>query len=220
MSNQCIISVSFDGQPEVQYMPLEFTEPGLGLSADGITWCEQSDALLYIDSHDELMMKRQSHAHIELERNGRKYVFQNDHPMRILAKDIIKIGDVSTHTFEILHIYRSKNHSTKVSRLSKLAMIACATSMVMTCNIACNRPTPNNATDAVQSSEPPTSLNATEDSGPSESELIEEGTQTLQFQMTHTAGILPQESMQLMDDRDDFYDEIKSDADAQSTGTD
>ena len=62
MVKQLIIMMSFDGQPEIQCMPLDNCSPGLGLSDAGMTWREHSDALLYIDDHNELMIKSEGKA--------------------------------------------------------------------------------------------------------------------------------------------------------------
>lgn len=200
--NQYFISISFDSQPEIQCMPLEFNAPGLGLNSEGITWCEQSDALLYINAHNELMIKCIGNTCISIERCGRKSILKPDHPLHILSKDIITIGETTPHTFHIHHIYRSHKSLALSKRLSKLAMIAFATSIVMTCTVSCNRPEPNNPTDAIQSSE---------STDPSEADLEE-----IEDDQLNTPGLMglvfnPDNGV-FMKDKDDFVDEIKSNA--------
>ena len=208
MQKQNFISVSMDDQPEIQCLPMREDEPGLGLSEGGITWCEPSDALLYIDAHSELMIKCVTSQHIEIERNHRKYILTVDQPVRIIPKDIIRIGDSSAHQFNILHIYRSSKPLALSKRLSKIAMFAFATSIVMACSVACNRPEPNNPTDVIQinkSSDPQTS-NTSEDA------LEESDIQlSIPYQTTGVVAIPIEEASQLLKPEDDFVDQMKSD---------
>lgn len=204
MPKQHFISVSYDEQPEIQCMPLASNEIGLGFSSEGIIWGEQADAQLYINDHDELMMKCIGNTHISIERSGRKYVLNSVHPMRILPQDIIRIGEPTPHSFNIHHIYRSRKPLTLSKHLSKIAMIAYATSMVMTCNIACNRPEPNNPTDEMQTCEP------------SETELTETD---IQLYSPSTTGLImkPVEELeQLIKNRDEFVDEMKSNLESEN----
>ena len=209
MVKQLIITMSFDGQPEIQCMPLDNCSPGLGLSDAGMTWREHSEALLYIDDHNELMIKSEGKAHIEIERLGRRQVMIPGHPMRILAGDIIRIGDTNPHVFEIRHIYCTPKKFHQLSRLSKMAMIACATSMVMTCSIACNRPAPKTPANAVQTSESQTSSEQTQ-----EEELTETDIQLMMPNQTAGIGASSQNQLEaLIKNKEEFVEEMKSNAD-------
>ena len=156
MKKSMIISMSFDAQPEFQCTPLGDNEPGLGLGLNGITWFEQSDALLYTDSHNELMIQKIGRQQIEIERNGRRCFLQSTHKMRVLKGDIIRIGGQNPHTFEIRRMYCTCSDSTRFHRMSKMAMLACAAAMVMSFAAACSQtPAPNHAgqeQDTTQSS--------------------------------------------------------------------
>ena len=171
-------------------MPLGLSDPGLGLSIDGITSCDQAEALLYVDEHHELVIKSIGQAHVVIERSGRKNVLQPEHPICILVKDTIIIGSVDTHTFNIRHIYSTCKKTTQSNRMSKMAMIACSASM-MICP-ACNHPTPNNATQIRESPETQAC------------ELTEED---IRLMIPHTSKGVSEE---IKLHPDDFVDEMKS----------
>ena len=216
MGKQLIISISFDSQPEIQCMPLVCHEPGLGLGLNGVTWCEQADALLYIDEHQEVVIKSTGGVCIEIERNGRKYVPEINHPTRVLVKDIIRIGATEPHTFEIRKIYVTKKPLKQLNRLSKIAMIACATSMVMTCSAACHRPAPQNATQTTQS-EASSDLKESEEIAPQtsdeERELVQEYDENADVFLRQTAGVVVNQESSLIRHPEDFVDEMKTDVD-------
>ena len=177
MSNQYYISVSFDEQSELQCMVLGENEPGLGFNTDGISWCEKSEALLYMDEHHELVIKRIGTSHIELERHGRKHELQINHPMRVLSNDIIRMTETSSHTFDIRRVYYTKSPLKQFGRLSKMAMIAFATSVAMMCNVGCSHPTPNHPTQSTQNdntTDTTTSQQAADEQEQLESELVED----------------------------------------------
>ena len=179
-------------------MPLGIHDPGLGLSIEGITGCDEPESLVYVDAHHELMVKSTGQAHVVIERSGRKIVLRPEHPIRILSKDTIIIGSTDKHTFCIRHIYSTRK-TTQSNRTSKMAMIACAASMMMV-SAACQHPAPNNAT---QSNEPAESQ---------ATELTEEDMQLMK--PSTTTGIVPadmDEMEKLLKDKPDFVDEMKSD---------
>ena len=198
MTKRFLISVSIDERPEIQCLPLGLNDPGLGLGFDGIAGCDQSEALLYVDEHHELMIRSIGQAHVVIERGGRRIDLPPKHPIRILTKDTVIIGRTEPHTFNIRHIYSTRKTPTSISSISKMTMIACAASMMMVCP-ACNHPTPNNAT---QTTETPESQAC---------DLTEEDMQLMR--PNTTMGIVDPdtvEMMKLMKDKSDFVDEMKS----------
>ena len=128
MAKQMVISLSIDGQPEVTCLSLRDNEPGLGLSREGVTWGESASVLLSMDENEELIIKNTGHELVELERFGRRHVLQIHHPIRVAARDVVRIGGTDPHMIEIRRIYRTQKPLMRFNGLSKLAMIACATS--------------------------------------------------------------------------------------------
>ncbi len=168
MKKQVVLSISIDACPEIQCIPLDDHIPGLGLNPHGVTWQEQADALLYMDSHDELVIKNPGHAMITLERLGRSYRVPQDNPVRILAGDRIRIGMETQHTFDICHIYRTTRRLPQIGRLSKLAMLACATAILSTCCLACSRSAQENPAQSPYQTDATTSASCEGIQNPSE----------------------------------------------------
>ncbi len=173
MKKNVIIALSFDNQPETQCIPLTNDELGLGLCKKGITWREQADAMISIDSHHELIIRNMGQERIEIERNGRKHILPNDHSIPLSVNDVIRIGSEDQHTFDIRHIYRTSRPLIQIHRLSKIAMIACSASIVM-CSAACQRTSPQNATQPSTCQEMPASGNPKVDDAQDPNDLSED----------------------------------------------
>ena len=138
MSNQLILSISIDHSDEIQCMPAERNQSGLGLSVNGITWKEDSDAVLFLNEHKELMIERISDSEVVVCRGGRRCALQAGHPILILQSDCIYIGNHEEHAFFINKIYRTHKPESWLSKLSKSAMLASAAALVMSCMTACH----------------------------------------------------------------------------------
>lgn len=145
MSKQFILTLSLDGNEEINCTPLCACESGLGIGNDGITWMEASFAAIAIDSHDELTITRTGNVPLQLQRNGRELELVPNHPTRLLAQDrLLWKTQATSHTLDIKKVYRQNAVSSFLAKLSKHAMFATAAAMLLSvvpgCDVLRNQP--------------------------------------------------------------------------------
>ena len=145
MSKQFILTLSLDGNEEINCTPLCARESGLGIGNDGLTWMEASFAAIAIDSHDELTITRTGDVPLQLQRNGRELELVPNHPTRLLAQDrLLWKTQAKAHTLEVKKVYRQNTVSGFLAKLSKHAMFATAAAMLLSvvpgCDVSRNQP--------------------------------------------------------------------------------
>ena len=145
MSKQFILTLSLDGNEEINCTPLCARESGLGIGNDGLTWMEASFAAIAIDSHDELTITRTGNVRLQLQRNGRELELVPNHPTRLLAQDrLLWKTQAKAHTLEVKKVYRQNTVSGFLAKLSKHAMFATAAAMLLSvvpgCDASRNQP--------------------------------------------------------------------------------
>ena len=145
MSKQFILTLSLDGNAEINCTPLCARESGLGIGKDGLTWMEASFAAIAIDSHDELTITRTGDVPLQLQRNGRELELVPSHPTRLLAQDrLLWKNQATSHTLDIKKVYRQNTVSSFLAKLSKHAMFATAAAMLLSvvpgCDASRNQP--------------------------------------------------------------------------------
>ena len=145
MSKQFILTLSLDGNEEINCTPLCARESGLGIGNDGLTWMEASFAAIAIDSHDELTITRTGDVPLQLQRNGRELELVPNHPTRLLAQDLLLWKtQAKAHTLEVKKVYRQNTVSGFLAKLSKHAMFATAAAMLLSvvpgCDASRNQP--------------------------------------------------------------------------------
>ena len=145
MSKQYILTLSLDGNEEINCTPLCVRESGLGIGNDGLTWMEASFAAIAIDPHDELTITRTGDVPLQLQRNGRVLELVPNHPTRLLAQDrLLWKTQANPHTLDIKKVYRQNTVSSFLAKLSKHAMFATAAAMLLSvvpgCDVLRNQP--------------------------------------------------------------------------------
>lgn len=145
MSKQFILTLSLDGNEEINCTPLCARESGLGIGNDGITWMEASFAAIAIDAHEELTITRTGNVPLQLQRNGRELELVPNHPTRLLAQDrLLWKTQATSHTLDIKKVYRQNAVSGFLAKLSKHAMFATAAAMLLSvvpgCDASRNQP--------------------------------------------------------------------------------
>ena len=142
MAQQFILRISLDGQ-EMDCIPNDANESGLGLDQDGITWKEKSFAAITVDNHHELVITNTSDVSFTLKRDGRTCQLECNNPRRILAGDEILWNTSKPHRLCITKIYRSNKILKSLGKLSKHAMFASAAAMLIGvipgCDVSPNR---------------------------------------------------------------------------------